>query len=180
MNDEIVFEEVVDLYRIVRIKILRRTPNVDFDAVPMALLPRIDAIDRVMHQPGAVSPGPVGDVARPWYMHPCQADNLMVLRGTRTVDIYTPEHGQVETFTVGPNVVVHNGEVKYEGPAMLVWPRKVFHRITSDGKEGSSSVNFAVHYEGFNLRSNFNIYDLDTKTGTFHVIREGHLDQPGS
>jgi len=27
------------------------------------------------------------------------------------------------------------------------------------------------------MRTNFNIYDLDTTTGKFKVIREGHLDQ---
>jgi hypothetical protein len=38
-------------------------------------------------------------------------------------------------------------------------------------------VNFAVHYEGFDIRTNFDIFDLNTETGEFKVIRAGHLDQ---
>ncbi len=60
---------------------------------------------------------------------------------------------------------------------MLVWPCGVFHRIVSCPEQGSGSVNFAVRYEGFNIRTNFNIYDLDTESGKYKVIREGHLDQ---
>lgn len=29
-------------------------------------------------------------------------------------------------------------------------------------------------------RTNFNVYDLDTVTGEYRVVREGHLDQPGA
>jgi hypothetical protein len=60
---------------------------------------------------------------------------------------------------------------------MLVWPCGVFHRIVSCPEQGSSSVNFAVHTYGFDIRTNFNIYDLDTESGQFKVIRAGYLDQ---
>ena len=60
---------------------------------------------------------------------------------------------------------------------MLVWPCNVFHRIRTDS-QGSASMNLAVHHEGFDIRTNFNVYDLDTTTGEYRVIREGHLDQP--
>ena len=61
-------------------------------------------------------------------------------------------------------------------PAMLVWPWYVFHRIVS-GLEGSASLNFAVHYEGLDMRTNFNIYDLDMASGAYRMIREGFRDQ---
>jgi hypothetical protein len=110
-------------------------------------------------------------------MHPHQDDNLVVLHGIRRVEIYTKKHGRKETFEVAPDRIVKDGEVLYDGPAMLVWPRGVFHRIeTLD--DGSASINFAVHYEGMDLRTNFNIYDLDLETGRFKVIREGFRDQP--
>ncbi|WP_291323329.1 hypothetical protein [Desulfonatronospira sp.] len=175
MSSDSVFQEVKDFYRIIPLQSMRRTPGVFFDNVPMDFLPRIDAIDRVLHQGGAVSPGPVEDVQRPWYMHPHQDDNLIVLYGVRDVDIYI-KGGQMTSFRVTPHQVIHNGEVLYDGPAMLVWPRYVFHRITS-GEEGSASLNFAVHYQGLDMRTNFNIYDLDTETGSFEVIREGFRDQ---
>ena len=175
MADFEIFKEVRDFYRIIPLQLLRRTPGVVFDNVPMGCLPRIDAIDRVLHEKSAVSPGPVGEVARPWYMHPHQDDNLIVLYGTRQVDIYIQEHG-MESFTVTPSQILQGGKVLLDEPAMLVWPRYVFHRIVS-GPEGSASLNFAVHYEGLDMRTNFNIYDLDTPSGTYRMIREGFRDQ---
>lgn len=175
-----VLEEVRGLYRIIDLKVLRRTPNVWFDVLDMGQVSPVAMIDRVIHGPGALSPGSVDEVVRPWYMHSCQEDNLMVLHGTRVVDIYTQEHGRIETFTVTPNrVSMENGKT-YEGAVMLTWPRYVFHRIASCPQEGSASVNLAAHFDGFDIRTNFNVYDLDPATGAYRVIREGHLDQPGS
>lgn len=171
--------EVPGLYGILPLRTFRRTPGVHFDVLDPGHLPRIDAIDRVIHSRGAVSPGPAAGVQRPWYMHPFQADNLMVLHGTRDVDLYSRAHGRVENFKVTADSISKGGEVLFTGPAMLVWPAQVFHRILSSPDVGSASVNFAVHFEGWDVRSNFNIYGLDTGTGEFRVLREGHLDQPG-
>jgi hypothetical protein len=174
-----VIEEVEGFYRIIELEMFRRTEGVKFDIFPMEFLPRIDGIDRVMHASDALSPGTIGDVHRPWYMHPEQEDNLLVLQGTRTVDIYTLEHKQVLTFVVEPDRILKDGKVIYDGPAILVWPTKVFHRITS-GKNGSASLNFAVRKPGINMKTNFNIYDLDTTANTYKLIRAGYLDQnPG-
>ena len=177
MKFDAIIDEVPGLYRIIALQPMRKTPKVTFDCAPMEFLPRIDAIDRVIHEGNASSPGVVGEVARPWYMHPCQDDNLLVLTGTRQVEIYSQAHGRIENFTVTPQTISKNGQVIYQGGAMLVWPCGVFHRICS-GETGSASLNFAVHYEGFDLRTNFNIYDLDLVSGKSWVVREGHLDQP--
>ena len=109
-------------------------------------------------------------------MHPHQDDNLIVLFGTRSVDIYTPEHGKIETFKVTPDKVFKNGKLLYDGPAMLVWPCYVFHRVESF-EEGSASLNFAVHYEGLDMDTNFNIYDVNTTTKDVKMIRKGIEDQ---
>jgi hypothetical protein len=92
------------------------------------------------------------------------------------VDIYTKEQGRVESFTVTPDRIEMGGKVLYDGAAMLVWPCNVFHRIRSL-EHGSASINLATHYEGWDVRNNFSIYDLDTETGVFKVIREGFKDQ---
>jgi len=176
LNEAEVFEEVSGLYKIIRLNLFRRTPGVVFDNVPTKAFPRISAIDRVIHEGPAVSPGPVGEVERPWYMHPYQDDNLVVLYGTRFVDIYTRKHGKIESFIITPHQIMKNGEVVFDGSAMLVWPRGVFHRIQSR-QEGSAAINFAIHHEGIDIRTNFNIYDLDTDTGKFRMIREGYIDQ---
>ncbi|MHC4886585.1 MAG: hypothetical protein ACYTGH_16030 [Planctomycetota bacterium] len=169
-------EHVEGFYSIIPFTPLRRTENVTFDAFPIEALAHIDAIDRVIHGSSAFSPGAVDDVARPWYMHPCQADNLLVFQGTRHVEIFKPGFGEIQSFTVTKDRVEKNGETVYDGPAVVVWATGVFHRVET-GPEGSVSINLAVHYDGFDIDTNFNIYDLDPATGEFHVIREGHLDQ---
>jgi len=174
--DNYIHIEVPAFYKVIKLKQFRKTEGVSFDILPMDVLPRIDGVDRVIHTYNAISPGAVGDVERPWYMHTDQDDYLMVLHGTRYVDIYNPDYGKVESFTVSPDSVIKDGEVVYDGPVMLIWPRGVFHRIRS-GEKGSASLNFAVRYEDFDVKTNFSIYDLNTDTGEYKVIREGHLDQ---
>jgi hypothetical protein len=174
-----VLEEVKGLYSIIALKVLRRTPKVCFDALDMSHLSPVSSIDRVIHGPGALSPGSVGAVEHPWYMHPCQEDNLMVLHGSRYVELYTPEHGCIEKFTVTPDKISRENGRWRTGAMILSWPRNVFHRIISCPNEGSASINLATHFEGFDIRTNFNVYDLDPLTGKFWLIREGHLDQPG-
>ena len=173
-----VIHEVPGLYQVIRFIPLRRTPNVSFDFFPIRAISRIDAIDRVMHGPGAFSPGSVGAVERPWYMHPDQDDHLIVLHGTRDIEIYTSAHGKVERFTAEADRIEVNGSLLYDGPAALVWPRGVFHRVVSR-EFGSASLNLATHYEGFDISTNFNVYDLDTDSGRYECVREGQLDQGG-
>ncbi len=173
---DFILDEVAQFWRIITLKPFRKTEGVSFDILPMKYLPKIDGVDRVVHKHGALSPGSVGDVKRPWYLHPQQEDNLLVLQGVRMVDIYSLKYRRLEHFTVEPERVFHNDKLVYEGPAMVVWPTNVFHRITS-GENGSVSLNFAVRLPGFNIDTNFSVYDLDTKTGEYKVIREGKLDQ---
>jgi hypothetical protein len=177
INDATVFQEEAGLYSIIPLNIFRRTPGVFFDNVPTEAIPSIGAIDRVIHVSKAASPGPVGDVKRPWYMHPHQDDNLIFFNDTATTEIYTKKHGKIEQFMVTPDLIKHSEEIIFEGPAMLCWPRTVFHRVQSF-EEGSAAVNFAVHHEGIDIRTNFNIYDVNIEAGTFRVIREAYLDQP--
>jgi len=176
-NDARIADEVPGLYKVIPLNIFRRTPGVYFDNVPAKAFPNISAIDRVVHVSNAISPGPVGDVKRPWYMHPHQDDNLIVVCGTRYVELYTKQHGRIEEFMVTPELVKKGDTVVFEGAAMLCWPHAVFHRVQSL-QEGSAAINFAVHHEGIDIRTNFNIYDVDIETGKFRLIREGSLDQP--
>lgn len=171
-----VVKEIKGLFQIIKLKEFRRTEGVAFDVMVKSMVPKVDAIDRVLHRSSAVSPGPVGDVERPWYMHTHQDDNLFVLHGKRYVELYNVEHGVVENFVVTPEYIEHNGEVVVEGGAVLIWPTHVFHRVRS-AEEGSASINLATHKEGIDMKTNFDIYDLNTETGEYHVIREGYKDQ---
>lgn len=109
-----VIEEVKGLYNIVEMTVFRKTPGVVFDLYPLDTIPHIDVIDRVLHESGASSPGPVGDTPVTWYMHRHQADNLIVLYGQRTVHLYNKEHGKVEEFVVQPHRIYHNGRLVVE------------------------------------------------------------------
>jgi len=156
---------------------LRQTPGVLFHDLPEELVKGISAIDRVEHGVGAYSPVAQNmPELRAWYMHPHQEDNLLVLRGARHIELYTTKHGKTEQFEATPHYIKHNGKMIAEGPTILGWGTFVFHRVQSPN--GSISMNFARHFEGFNIDENFNIYKLDEATGKHEVLREGHLDQP--
>jgi hypothetical protein len=64
-------------------------------------------------------------------MHTGQEDNLVTLHGSRDVELYTKEHGKVEKFQVSPQQIKWNGEVVFDGPAIIGWPTEVFHRNSS-------------------------------------------------
>ena len=169
------------MYRIIPLRILRRTAGVKFDELVPSDIPQIHGIDRVIHAPNSISPGPIDDVtpavSRPWYMHTSQDDNLLVLQGTRYVDIYCPNKKEKASFIVSPDKIYKNDKLYYDGPAMVVWPSGIFHRIIS-GVEGSISVNFATRNKGFDLKDNFDIYQLCTTTGVYSLIKSGIEDQP--
>lgn len=170
------FEEIKGLCKIVDLRKLRRTEGVFFDAVPEEFMENLGGVDRVIHISNAVSPGSIEGVDRPWYMHTAQSDNLLVLSGERHIDLYSTVHGKIENFVVTRNEIKMNGEVICDHPAVLTWPPYVFHRVESK-EMGSASINFAQRTDGFDIKDNFSIYDLNTETGEYKVIREGHKDQ---
>ena len=176
MEKTCIIKEVEGLFKVVHLKRFRETEGVYFDVFPNEFLEPVKGVDRVIHKSNAVSPGKLGNVERPWYMHPYQGDNLVVLYGERHVDLYSVAHKKIEKFVITPNEIYQNGELVCTVPGMLVWPPYVFHRVES--KElGSASLNFAYRYEGFDVKDNFDIYDLNIETGEYKVIREGFKDQ---
>ena len=168
---------IVHMYRLIPLRQLRRTAGVLFDEIVPSDIPSIQGIDRVIHKANGISPGPCEGVKRPWYMHPGQDDNLLVLQGERFIDIYCPKERKAASFIVTPDKVYKNDKLYCNQPAMVVWPAGIFHRIIS-GSEGSISINFATRRADFDLSNNFDIYDLDVKTGQYKVVRNGALDQP--
>jgi hypothetical protein len=164
-----------DLCFIIPLKLLRKTPNVEFYTIPK-VTQNLSAVDKVIHKKGAKSPQIKGDKKHYWYMHPHQQDQLIVHEGKRIVELYSKKHGKIETFEVTSKGVKHNKTYLYKGPCIFGWPRNVFHRVTSP--IASISTNYARHYKGFDIKTNFNIYDIDETKGTHWVVREGHKDQP--
>lgn len=170
------------MYRLIPLRTLRNTAKVKFHELVPSDIPKIHGIDRVIHEAYATSPGPVDDdtavpIRRPWYMHPAQDDNLLVLQGERFVDVFCPVKKKLASFIVTPDKIYKNDKLYHDAPAMVVWPAGIFHRIVS-GSTGSVSVNFSTRTRGFDLQTNFNIYDLETTTGNHRLIRDGQDDQP--
>ena len=169
------------MYRLIPLRVLRRTKGVMFDEMVPSDIPTINGIDRVIHGPNSISPGPIEDISvpvkRPWYMHPGQDDNLLVLQGTRYIDIFCINSMMKASFIVTPDKIYKNDKLYFDGPAMIVWPAGIFHRIIS-GEEGSISVNFSTRTKNFNLDNNFNIYNLCTTTGKYELLKDGSDDQP--
>lgn len=124
---------------------MRKKP-IYFDEIVPSDIPKIHGVDRVIH----------GPVKRPWNMHPGQDYNLLVLQGTRYIDIFCPKTIKKASFIVTPDKIYKNDKFYFNGPAMVVCPAGIFHRIISGG-EGSISVNFATQTKKFDLKDNFNI-----------------------
>ncbi|MBN1893291.1 hypothetical protein JW906_02305 [bacterium] len=158
--------------------ILKRAPGVVFDPFLILSMKSITAVYRMIHERGAVSPIPVGPVSMSWTLHQKEEDHPRVLHGSRHAEGDTPDHGRIVSFDVSPDRLFKNGYPCHEGPAMLMWPGKVFHRIHTHPVYGSASLNFAARYPGFDIKTHFNICDLNAETVSFKVIREGRLDQP--
>ena len=78
------------MYRIIPLRILRRTTGVMFDEMVPSDIPKIHGIDRVIHGPNYITwtVEESYSVKRPWYIHPGQDDNLLVLQGTKYIDIF--------------------------------------------------------------------------------------------
>jgi len=164
------------LFHIIPFSLLRHTDNVDFHSIPY--LDQINSMDRVIHSPGAVSPGRVWDVAEWWYMHPSQEDNLITTSGVRTVELYHPEFSdwKIETFELWDSYIKHNWKIVCDWPWILGWPTWVYHRNNSP--EGSASLNLWIRFEGFDVDTEFNIYDINMETWEIKIIRKWSLDQP--
>lgn len=169
-------EEIKGFYSITPLTLFRKTEGVVFDLMPKNIIEKTASVDRVLHDKGAVSPGKVGDVQRPWYMHYHQKDNLLVLHGHRNVELYSRELKRKVVFKIFPDKIYRDGELLAEEGVVLSWDFNIFHRIIS-GDEGSASLNFAIREDGFDVKNNFNIYKLDEESGDFVSIRDGYKDQ---
>ena len=70
MTKNAIIKEIPGFYKVIALQPFRKTEGVSFDILPKELIPKIDAIDRVIHKNKAVSPGPVDGVLEPWYASP--------------------------------------------------------------------------------------------------------------
>lgn len=166
---------IENLCFIIPLKPLRSTPKVQFFSIE-GVVDGLSGVDLVIHEPGGKSPLITGDDTWYWYMHTDQEDKLVVHQGKRQVELYSVRHAQVEQFEVTADAIYHNGQKIYDGAAILGWEPQVFHRVHSP--EGSLSTNYAKRLPDFDIDTNFNIYELDTASGEYHMVRLGALDQP--
>tara|TARA_Y100000389_G_scaffold195562_1_gene227149 strand:- start:1512 stop:2108 length:597 start_codon:yes stop_codon:yes gene_type:complete len=165
------------MHKLIPLRALRQSPP-KYGIIPSDI-PKIDSINKITHSPNSNSPESVKHVTRPWYKHQTQDDNLLILQGTRYVDLYESTGHTKASFIITPDKVYKDDKLYYDGPAILGWRAGVFHRITS-GEEGSISINFVTQTNLEGDFKNFNIYDLDVETGKFNSIKNENMDSPHS
>ena len=105
----------------------RKTPNVNFLKAD-SIINDLNAVDYVIHQPGAKSPQINNSKKHFWYMHTQQKDNLIVHQ-IPIIELYSKRHGKKETFEVSNEYVKLNGKIIHHGPVLKAL--LVFHRISS-------------------------------------------------
>jgi len=71
----------------------RKTPNVNFLKADL-IINDLNAVDYVIHQPGAKSPQINNSKKHFWYMNTQQKDNLIVHCGYRIIELYSKRHGK--------------------------------------------------------------------------------------
>jgi len=164
------------MYRLIPLRTLRKTTEIKIHEIISSDIPIIDGINKIVHSPNCKSPGPIKNVARPWYRHRGQSDNLLLLHGKRYIDIYDTKLNKKSSFMVTPDKIYKNNELLYDGPAIICWSPGTFHRIAS-GIKGSISINFVTRKKNFDYENDINIYDLDTETGFFRCISDNYNDK---
>ncbi len=166
------------LFHIIPFKLLRHTDSVDFHSIPY--LDHVNAMERVIHEDWAKSPGKVWNVAEGWYMHAHQEDNLITISGVRHVELYHPYFSKwkIEKFEISKDYIKHNWKIICDGPWILGWPTGVYHRNSST--RTSSSLNLWIRFDWFDVDTEFNIYEVDVEMWEVHMIREWSLDQPAA
>ncbi len=164
------------MYRLIPLRALRKTTGIKIDEISSSDFPIIDGINKIVHSPNSISPGPLKNVTRPWYRHRGQNDNLLLLHGKRYIDLYDSKLDKKISLIITPDKIYNNDELLYDGPAIINWSSGTFHRIAS-GNDGSISINLVTRKKNFNYIEDINIYDLDTETGIFKCISDGYIDK---
>tara|TARA_Y100000389_G_scaffold204586_1_gene258165 strand:+ start:4464 stop:4985 length:522 start_codon:yes stop_codon:yes gene_type:complete len=75
-----------------------------------------------------------------WYQNQFEKNNLMVLNGSRNVDLYCPRTYKKENLIIHEDNIYRNGKLYYGSPAIISWSGDLFHK-TEIGENGSFSLN---------------------------------------
>ena len=76
-----------------------------------------------------------------WYSNCYERNNLLVLNGSRTVNLFCKYTNQEMTFTITPDNIYKNNKLYYGSPGIISWYGDIYHK-TKSGNEGSISINF--------------------------------------
>ena len=75
-----------------------------------------------------------------WYQNRFEKNNLMVLNGSRKLDLYCPRTYKKENIIINEDNIYRNGKLYYGSPAIISWSGDLFHK-TESGENGSFSLN---------------------------------------
>lgn len=75
-----------------------------------------------------------------WYQNRFEKNNLMVLNGSRYLDLYCQRTYKKENLIIHEDNIYRNGKLYYGSPAIISWSGDLFHK-TESGENGSFSLN---------------------------------------
>tara|TARA_Y100000389_G_scaffold194699_1_gene225065 strand:- start:2827 stop:3345 length:519 start_codon:yes stop_codon:yes gene_type:complete len=143
------------MFRLLQLGSLKRLTNYKVDNVIHQDIAKITGIYRETHGSNVMSP--IGteyvfkefhmnctdndEGSKCWYANDFERNNLMVLSGSRTIELYCYVRKTREILTINEDNIYRNGKLYYGSPAMISWDGSIYHRTIS-GFKGCVSINF--------------------------------------
>ena len=158
------------MFRLLPLGSLKRLTNYKVDNVLQQDIPKITGMYRETHGPNVMTPIGTEDVFREfhdmngvdnvagskcWYANDFERNNLMVLNGSRTIELYCYNRNRREVLTVNEDNIYRNGKLYYGSPAIISWNGSIYHRTIS-GFKGCVSINFT--------QNSYNISEIKNPT----------------
>lgn len=139
---------IITMFKLIPLGQLFRNSSHRVDNVMIHDALKISGIYREIH--GANSVSPIGtehhfkilnSPAASWYANIYEKNNLLVLNGSRDLDLWCMKKDKMINFKLTEDKIYRNGKLYYGSPALISWGGDIFHK-TKSGSEGSISINF--------------------------------------
>lgn len=139
------------MFRLIPLRSVTRNSNIKVDTLTKHI-PNNSGIHREILSPNTISPVGSENITKDfndtfilgksvrWYANDYEKNNLLVLSGSRELELYCDVKKKKETLVINEDNIYRNGKLYYGSPAMISWYGCIYHRTTS-GKDGCLSIN---------------------------------------
>jgi len=125
------------MYKLIPFNNISKSINYAFKSINIDSKSMLQIIRQEAH---VVTPPSKTYNTRPWSMHTNQIDKLIILHGSREVELYCRKSKLKEKLTLTTFGVFKNGYMEKENPCMLIIPNGTYHRFIN-GPYGSTVIN---------------------------------------